>query len=62
MLEAPQSFAVRQECEKATWQNGFRQKKAENDGWIEFTSTNVPGSLQLAAAGIQGPWFLALDH
>jgi hypothetical protein len=61
-LEAPQSFVVREECGKAAWQNGFRRKLGENTGWAGFSSTTVPGTIHLAAAGAQGPWFVALDH
>lgn len=62
MIKAPQSFVVREECEKATWQNGFRRKLGEEDGWAAFGSTTAPGTIYLAAAGSQGPWFMALDH
>jgi hypothetical protein len=62
VIEAPQSFVVREECEKATWQHGFRRKLGEVDGWAGFGSTTAPGSLHLAAASAQGPWFVALDH
>lgn len=61
-VEIPQSFVVREECEKATWQNGFRRKLGEVEGWAGFGSTTAPGTIHLAAAGAQGPWFLALDH
>ena len=62
MIKSPQSFVVREECEKATWQNGFRRKLGEADGWAAFGSTTAPGTIYLAAAGSQGPWFMALDH
>ena len=62
MIESPQSFVVREECEKATWQNGFRRKLGEADGWAGFGSTTASGTIHLAAAGVHGPWFLALDH
>lgn len=62
MIQSPQSFVVREECEKATWQNGFRRKLGEADGWAAFGSTTAPGTIYLAAAGSQGPWFMALDH
>ena len=62
MIEDPQSFIVRQECEKAAWHFGFRRKLGEAEGWAGFGSTTVPGTIHLAAAGAQGPWFLALDH
>lgn len=61
-ITAPQSFVIREECEKATWQNGFRRKLGEADGWAGFGSTTAPGTIFLAAAGSQGPWFMALDH
>lgn len=62
MIEAPQSFIVREECIKAAWQHGFRRALGETDGWAAFRSTTVPGTLFLAARGPKGPWFLALDH
>lgn len=62
MIEAPQSFVVASECEKAAWQNGFRRSFGGPSGWAGFVSTTVPGAIHLAAAGPQGPWYLALDH
>lgn len=62
MIEVPQSFVVREECEKAAWQNGFRRSFGGPPGWAGFASTTVPGTIHLAAAGAQGPWYLALDH
>lgn len=61
-VEAPQSFVIRQECEKAAFQNGFRRNLPETKGWAAFGSTTVPGTIHLAAASEQGPWFLSLDH
>lgn len=61
-IKAPQSFVVREECEKAAWQNGFRRKLGEADGWAAFGSTTALGTIYIAAAGSQGPWFMALDH
>jgi hypothetical protein len=62
MIETPQSFVVREECEKAAWQNGFRRPFGGPLGWAGFASTTVPGTIHLAAGGAQGPWYLALDH
>ena len=62
MIGSPQSFVIREECEKAAWQNGFRRPIDGPPGWAGFASTTVPGSIHLAADGPQGPWFLALDH
>jgi hypothetical protein len=62
MIEFPQSFVVREECEKATWQNGFRRRLSETDGWAEYESTTASGKVFLAAGGPTGPWYLGLDH
>lgn len=61
-IEAPQSFVVSQECQKAAWQNGYRRALGEVDGWTRYGSTTAKGAVWLAAAGREGPWFLALDH
>lgn len=62
MITSPQPFVVREECEKAAFQNGFRRFLGEHDGWARFASTTARGTLHLAAAGTEGSWFLALDH
>jgi hypothetical protein len=62
MIEAPQKFVVRHECEQAAGRNGFRRVLGEEAGWAVFSSTTAQGTIRLAAAGPQGPWFLALDH
>ena len=62
MIETPQSFVIREECEKAAWQNSFRRTFDGPPGWAGFASTTVPGTIHLAAAGPLGPWYLALDH
>ena len=38
-VESPQSFVTRQECDKVAFQNGFRRKLGENEGWVGFSST-----------------------
>jgi hypothetical protein len=62
LLESPQSFVVREECQKAASQNGFRRILGEEAGWAAFGSTTAKGTVFLAAAGLSGPWYLALDH
>lgn len=62
MIEAPQKLSVRHDCDKAAWQNGFRRGLGEEAGWAGFGSTTAQGTIRLAAARPQGPWFLALDH
>lgn len=60
-LEIPQSFVTRQECDKASSQNGFRRERGEKDGWRRYGSTTAQGSTWLAYDDT-GVWFLALDH
>lgn len=62
MIEAPQSFVVREECEKAASQNGFRRVLGEEAGWRAFASTTAHGVIYLAAEDSSGPWLLAVDH
>ena len=62
MIEAPQSFVVREECEKVAWQNGYRRFLGEADGWARYGSTTAKGTVWFAAAGHDGPWFLSLNH
>ena len=61
MIEAPQSFVVREECAKAASEKGFRRKLGETGGWTKFALTTVPVEIYLAAGGPQGPWFLSLE-
>lgn len=60
--EAPQSFIVREECEKAASHNGFRRVLGEEAGWRAFASTTAHGIIYLAAESSHGPWLLATDH
>ena len=62
MIQSPQSFVVAQECQKVAWQNGYRRALGEADGWARYGSTTAKGTVWFAAAGHDGPWFLALDH
>ena len=61
-VECPQSFIVCSECEKAAWDNGWRVKRGDTEGWILRESHDAPSQIGLAAAGPDGPWFLAIDH
>ncbi len=58
----PQPFVIREECEKAAWEHGFRRVLGEADGWTAFGSTTAQGTIWLAAESTQGPWILGLDH
>ncbi len=61
MIEAPQSFVTRQECDKIAFQNGFRRTHGEVDGWRRYSSTTAQGSIWLAYEDA-GSWVLAVDH
>ena len=61
MIEAPQTFVTRQECDKIAFQNGFRRTHGETDGWRHYTSTTAQGSIWLAAEQT-GTWLLSTDH
>jgi hypothetical protein len=61
MIEAPQPFVVRQECDKIAFQNGFRRTHDETDGWRRYSSTTAQGSIWLGYE-VAGSWVLALDH
>ena len=61
MIEAPQSFVIRQECDKIAFQNGFRRTHGETEGWRRYSSTTAQGSIWLAAEE-NGNWLLAIDH
>ena len=62
MVEAPQGFIVAEECRKAAWQHGYRRALGEEAGWAHYGSTTARGMIHVAAAGPDGPWFLALDQ
>lgn len=61
MIESPQSFVIRQECDKVAFQNGFRRPHEELNGWRHYTSTTAQGSLWLAREHTGG-WIIAIDH
>lgn len=61
VVEAPQSFVTRQECDKVAFQNGFRRTHGETDGWRHYSSTTAQGSIWLARDVADG-WLLAIDH
>ena len=64
-IESRQSSFVRNEFQRATHNSGFRRELGDAKdwpGWSSFESTTIPGTIHLAAASDQGPWFIALDH
>lgn len=61
MIEVPQSFVTRQECEKVAFQNGYRRAHPEVGGWARFSSTTAQGAIWVAHES-GGVWLLAIDH
>lgn len=61
MIETPQSFVTRQECDKVAFQNGFRRPHGEIGGWRQYSSTTAQGVIWLALEST-GNWLLAIDH
>jgi hypothetical protein len=60
MIEAPQSFVTRQECEKVAFDNGFRRVHGEVDGWRRYGSTTAQGSIWVAHGNDGTPLRLAI--
>ena len=63
VVENPPSFHVKTECDKAAFDNGFRIRDGWGaDGWGKFRSGTAKGAIWLAAGGMHGPWFLAVER
>lgn len=61
MIDVPQSFVTRQECDTVAFRNGFRRTHGETEGWQRYSSTTAQGSIWLASEH-PGDWLLAIDH
>ena len=61
MIETPQSFVTRLDCDKVAFQNGYRRYHGEAGGWRRYSSTTAQGSIWLARDTAAG-WLLAIDH
>lgn len=61
-LEAPPSFGVRTEAQKAAYDNGYRLDGGPTGGWLAYDSTTAPGRIWIGAAAQIGPWYLSLEH
>lgn len=58
--QAPLSFVIRTELQKAAFDNGFRVDLGANSGWLHYRSTTAQGDIWLGAASKEGPWFVAV--
>lgn len=61
-IETPPSIITRTVLAKAAFDNGWRFELPDEGGWIARRSTTAKGQIWLAAAGLHGPWFVALDR
>ncbi len=61
MIETPQNFITRQECDKIAHQNGFRRELDEASGWRCYASTTAHGHIWIARTN-NNDWLLASDH
>lgn len=60
--ENPPGAIARIEIEQAAFHNGWRIADGVQGGWFYRRSTRAPGTVAVAGAGRDGPWFLAVDH
>jgi hypothetical protein len=60
--EDPPGFVVRTEVQKAAWDNGYRDERGVESGWLHYGSTTARGSIWIAGASGRGPWLVSLDH
>ena len=61
VVEMPQSFVIRQECDKVAFQTASAGPHGETDGWRRYSSTTAQGSIW-PARDAAARWLLALDH
>src|SRR4051812_22278329 len=60
--ENPPGFVVWTEAQKAAWDNGYRDERGVEGGWLHYASTTAPGSIWIAGASGSGPWLVSLDN
>lgn len=55
-------FTVSSELQGAANGQGYRVAMGESAGWQFWQSASAPGEIALASAGVEGPWFLSVQH
>ena len=56
-------FAIRSELQAAANGQGYRVAMGETNGWQFWQSNSgAPGEIAVGAAGLDGPWFLSVQH
>ncbi len=61
-IENPQSFVTYSASEQAAWQNGYRKKLGQENGWAAFGSTTAKGTIYLASDSGDITCYVAIDH
>jgi hypothetical protein len=62
IIESPQSFVVREECQKAARRAVSVAPWGKRPAGRPSARPQLQGKIRLAAGGPQGPWFLAVDY
>jgi hypothetical protein len=58
----PPGFIIETEATKAGFQNGYQRQLGWQNGWGQFASTTVPGTIFIAAASPTGPYLLSQNQ
>lgn len=55
-------FTISSELQGAANGQGYRVGMGESNGWQFWQSASAPGEIAVASAGLEGPWFLSVQH
>lgn len=55
-------FTISSELQGAANGQGYRVTMGESNGWQFWQSASAPGEIAVASAGLDGPWFLSVQH
>ena len=58
----PPGFIIETEATKAAFQNGYQRQLGWQNGWGQFASTTVPGTIFIGAASTTGPYLLSQNQ
>ena len=56
------SIAIETEATKAAFQNGYQRRLGWQNGWGQFASTTIPGTIFVGAASPSGPYLLSQNQ
>lgn len=61
-LENPPGFVLREEADKATYENGFRVEVGRRGGWLGYSSTTAHGEVWIARDPLRNIWLMSVTH